>query len=61
MFGSGDFWDKQALWFLKILKLPLFHSGIFKIFKNALAQFIQCRPPKHVITNPNQPVEETEI
>ena len=36
MFGLGDFWDKLPSWFLKILKLPLFYSGNFKIFKNAL-------------------------
>ena len=40
MFGSGDFWDKSPLWFLKILKLPTFYSGSFKILKNALGQFI---------------------
>ena len=26
MLGSGDFGDKSPSWFLKILKLPLFHS-----------------------------------
>ena len=50
MFGSGDFWDKSSSWFLKILKLPSFHSSNFKFFKNALGQFIQNCPPKHVIT-----------
>ena len=51
MFGSGDFWDKSSSWFLKILKLPSFHSSNFKFFKNALGQFIQNCPPKHVITS----------
>ena len=32
MFGSGDFWDKSLLWFLKILKLPSFYWGNFKKF-----------------------------
>ena len=32
MFGSGDFWDKSLLWFLKILKLPSFYCGNFKKF-----------------------------
>ena len=37
--------------FLKILKLPSFYSGDFKLFKNALGQFITHRPSKHVITS----------
>ena len=53
MFGSGDFWDTSPSWFLKILKLPWFYSGNFKIFKNALRQFIPNRPPKNVITSIN--------
>ena len=40
-----------ALWFLKILKLPSFYSGNFKIFKNALGQFIPNHTRKHVITS----------
>ena len=51
MFGSGNFWNKSTSWFLKILKLPLFHPGYFKIFKIALGQFIPNRPPKHLITS----------
>ena len=30
-----------------------FYSGNFKIFKNALGQFIPNCPPKHVITGTN--------
>ena len=37
--------------FLKILKLPSFYFGDFKLFKNALGQFITHRPSKHVITS----------
>ena len=33
MLGSGDSCDKSPSWFLKILKLPKFYSGNFKIFK----------------------------
>ena len=51
LFCSGDFWDKWLSWFLKILKLPLFYSGNFKVFKNALGQFIPNCPPKYVITS----------
>ena len=51
MFGSGNFWDKSPSWFSKILKLPSFYLGNFKILKNALVQFIPNRPPKHVITS----------
>ena len=40
MFGSGNFGDESTSWF-------------FKIFKNALGQFIPNRPPKHVITSTN--------
>ena len=40
MFGLGNFWDKSPSWFLKILKLPTFHSGNFKMSKNALRKFI---------------------
>ena len=36
---------------MKILKWPSFHTGNFKIFKNALGQFISNRPPKNVIIN----------
>ena len=53
MFGSGDFWAKSPLWFLKIFKLPLFYSGNFKTFKNTIEQFIPNRPHKHVITSNN--------
>ena len=51
MLGSGDFGDKSPLWFLKILKLPLFHSGNFEIFKNALEKFNPNHPSKLVITS----------
>ena len=51
MFGAGDIWDKSPSWFLKIVKLPSFYSGNFKIFQNALGQFIPNCPPKHVITS----------
>ena len=51
IFGSGDFWDKSPSWFLKNLKLPSPYSGNFKIFKNALGQFIPNCPTKHVITS----------
>ena len=54
MLGSGNFWNKSPSRFLKILKLRLFYSWNFKIFKNALGQFIPNRPPKHVITSTNQ-------
>ena len=53
MFGSGDFGDKSPSWFLKILKLPSFYLGNFKIFKKALRQFISFFSPKHVITSTN--------
>ena len=43
MFGSGNFEDKSPLRFLENLK--------FKIFKNALWQFIPIFPPKNVITS----------
>ena len=56
MFGSGDFGDKLPSWFLKILILPSFYSGNFKIFKNVLEQFIPNRPPKHVITSINHTI-----
>ena len=46
MCGSGNLWEKWLSWFLKILKLSLFYSGNFKIFKNALGQFIPNCPPK---------------
>ena len=50
LFASGDFRRKSPSW-LKILKLLSFYSGNFKIFKNALGQFISNRPPKNVITS----------
>ena len=53
MFGSGEFGDKLPTRLLKILKLPSFYSGNFKISNNALGQFIQNHPPKHVITSTN--------
>ena len=53
MFGLGNFWGKPPSRFLKILNLPWFHSGNFKISKNALRQFISNRLPKHVITSTN--------
>ena len=51
--GSGDFWDKSPSQLLKILKLPSFHSGKFKIFGNAFERFIPNHPPKHMITSTN--------
>ena len=48
MFGSGNFWNKSPSLFLKILKLPLFYSVNFEIFKNALDNLSQ-------ITLPNVP------
>ena len=33
--------------------MALVYSGNFKIFKNALGQFIPNRPPKHVFTSTN--------
>ena len=53
MFGSGNIRGKSPSWFLKILKFSSFYSGNFKIFKNALGQFVRNRSPKHVITNTN--------
>ena len=50
MFGLGDFWDKQPSSFLKILIL---FSGNFKIFKNALGQFIPNRHLNYVIASIN--------
>ena len=38
MFGSSNFCNKSPSWFLKILKLPSFYSGNFRIFENALGQ-----------------------
>ena len=38
---------------MKILKLPSFYSGNFKIFKNALGQFIPNRPLRRIITSTN--------
>ena len=51
MFGWGDFWDKSSSWFLEILKMPSFYQGNFKIFKNALGEFMPNLPPKHVISS----------
>ena len=51
MFGSGNLWDKLPSGFLKFSKLPLFYSGEFTIFRNALGNFTPNRPPKHVITS----------
>ena len=50
MFVLANFWDKSPSWFQKKLKLPLFYSGNFKFFKNALGQFIPNRPSNHVIS-----------
>ena len=61
MFGSGDFWDKSTSRFLKILKLLSFYSGNFKIFKNAVGQFIANRLPKHVITSSNHTIDVIDI
>ena len=51
MFGSGNFWDKSPVSFLKILKLLSFYSSNFKIFKYELGQFTPSNSPKHVITS----------
>ena len=51
MFGSGNIWDKSPTLFLKVLKLPSFYSGNFKIFKNAIGQSMSICPLKHVITS----------
>ena len=53
MLFSGNLWDKSPSWFLKTLKLRSFHSGNFKIFKNAIGQFIPNHTAKHVITSSN--------
>ena len=53
MFSSGDFGGKSPSWFLKVLKLPSFYTGNFKIFKNALGKFTTNRPLKHVIQSTN--------
>ena len=53
MFGSGDFWDQLPSWFLETLKLSSFFSSNFKIFKNAIQQFIPNCLPKHMTTNIN--------
>ena len=53
MFGADNFGDKSPLWFLKILKLFLFYSDNFKIFRNALVQFFPNRPSKYVISSTN--------
>ena len=53
LFCNHPFWDKSPLWFLKILNLPLFSLGNFRIFKNPLGQYIPNHPPKHVITSTN--------
>ena len=42
MFGSDNFWDKSPSWYLKILKFQYFKN--FKIFENALGQFILKSP-----------------
>ena len=57
MIGSGNYWDKSSSWFMKILKLPSFYSGNFKIFKNALGQLI----PKNALGQliPNRPLKRT--
>ena len=34
MFGSGKFWEKSPLWFLKILKLSEWNKGNIKTLKN---------------------------
>ena len=57
VFGSDDFWDKSFSSFLKNLKLPSFYSSNFKVFKNALGQFITNRPLKHVITSTNPTID----
>ena len=55
MFGftRAIFRINQPRDFWKFLKFPLFYSGNFKIFKNALGQFVPNSPPKHVITSTN--------
>ena len=53
MLGSDDIRDHLPSWFLKILKLSSFYSGIFKIFKKAVGQFLPNRSPKNMITSTN--------
>ena len=59
MFVSDDFGDKSPSWFLKILKIKTsFYLGNFKIFKNALGQFIPNGPLEHVITSRHYPADK---
>ena len=53
MFGSGNFGINHFHDFGKNLELLPFYSGSFKIFENALWQFIPNFPPKHVISKTN--------
>ena len=55
MFGWGGFWDKSLSWFSKTLRLPSLYPGNFKVFKNALEQFVPNCPPKHAIISANLP------
>ena len=51
MFVLDDFWDKSPSWFMKNLKLLMFYWHNFKIFQNALRQYIPNSPPKYVVTD----------
>ena len=53
----GKFWGQITLVIFENLKLLLFYSGNYKIFKNALAPFIPNRPPKHAITSTNSMIK----
>ena len=45
MFGSGNFWDESASWFLKILKLFSFYSDNFKFSKMHLGNLSKTALP----------------
>ena len=51
------FWEILGISHPRNLKLPLFYSGNYKIFKNALVQYIPNRHPKHVITCNNSMIK----
>ena len=42
---------------MDVFRIPLFYSGNYKIFKNALVQYIPNCPPKHVITCNNSMIK----
>ena len=53
----GTFLGKITLVIFENLKLSSFYSGNYKLFKNALAQFIPNRPPKHVVISTNSMIK----